>query len=166
MSEINISDLNKADVLAVLYNASKPMGLGFMHYDTTPMNREQAQKLLDTGHTEFDYLKGRPMKVVIAGDHMNSEMYDSYHGEGALQKAIESLRSTGQSYNDQVKQTHIAGTKKSIEQLTGSGQLFEPTRVSTHSNMKIYELGMADMLGVLGPKVNEAVKKLDDLKKE
>lgn len=56
---ISLVGLDKADVLATLYNASRPQGLGFMWYDPQPMTHEEAQAILDQGHTYFDYLKGR-----------------------------------------------------------------------------------------------------------
>lgn len=42
MSEISLVNVDKAAYLAALYNASQPQGMGFMHYDPTPMTREQA----------------------------------------------------------------------------------------------------------------------------
>jgi len=56
--KLSLKGLNKADVLAVLYNASKPQGMGFMHYDPKPMTRDKAKQLLDSGQTYFDYLNG------------------------------------------------------------------------------------------------------------
>lgn len=38
---VNIEGLNKADVLAVLYNAAVPMGMGFLQFDKNSMTREQ-----------------------------------------------------------------------------------------------------------------------------
>lgn len=46
---INIADLDKAEVLAALYNASKPQGMGFMHYDPAPMGVEEARQHLRGG---------------------------------------------------------------------------------------------------------------------
>lgn len=54
MAIVNLSGFNKAAVLAALYNASKPQGRGFLHYDPTPMRVEQAQALLAES-TYFDY---------------------------------------------------------------------------------------------------------------
>jgi hypothetical protein len=36
-TSIDLKGLNKAAVLAALYNASKPQGMGFLQYDPTPM---------------------------------------------------------------------------------------------------------------------------------
>ncbi len=48
---ISINGLDKAAVLAALYNASRPQGMGFMHYDPKPMEVEEARTLLRGGLT-------------------------------------------------------------------------------------------------------------------
>lgn len=58
----NISDLDEAAVLIALYNSSQPQGLGFLHFTWERMPHSEAVELLKT-HREFDYLKGRVMKV-------------------------------------------------------------------------------------------------------
>ena len=45
---IQLSGLNKADVLAALYNASKPQGMGFLQYDPKPMTRAEAEGLFSS----------------------------------------------------------------------------------------------------------------------
>ncbi|MDP3900712.1 MAG: hypothetical protein Q8Q23_06595 [bacterium] len=94
MSKIALAGLNKADVLAALYNASKPQGMGFMHYDPKTMTREEAESLLKQ-ITYFDYLKGRVMKVNLEGDELDTCGYDRDNGQGAAEQAIAELRSTG-----------------------------------------------------------------------
>ena len=69
-------------MLAALYNASKPQGMGFVHYDPKPMTRQEAEALLEQG-TYFDYLKGRVMKVKLSGDELNEWGYDRDNGQGA-----------------------------------------------------------------------------------
>ena len=90
MAQIDLKGLNKAVVLAALYNASKPQGMGFMHYDPTPMTVEQAEELLNQG-TYFDYLMGRVMKIDLGSDTLDTWGYDRDNGEGAAQRAIASL---------------------------------------------------------------------------
>ena len=87
MSAIDISKLNKGDVLATLYNASKPQGLGIFHYDSTPMTREEAESLLEEG-TYFDYLKGRVMKIDLSDDILRTHLYDRDNGNGAAAFAL------------------------------------------------------------------------------
>jgi hypothetical protein len=95
MSEnrIDISDLNKADVLAALYNSAKPLGMGMLHYDPKPMTREQAEGLLKGNDLYFDYVKGRVIKVGLKGDSFDPWLYDRDNGEGAAQQAVDGLRS-------------------------------------------------------------------------
>jgi len=88
---IDISGMDKAEVLASLYNNSKPLGLGNLHFVPDNMTREEAQKLLQ-GHTYFDYLRGRVMKVNLKGDSFEERLYDRDNGPGAARQAIERLK--------------------------------------------------------------------------
>ncbi len=85
--KIDISRKDKAQVLAALYNASHPLGLGFLHYDPTPMTAEEARELLKQT-TYFDYLKGRVMKVDLSGDELETWLYDRDNGDGAAASAL------------------------------------------------------------------------------
>lgn len=94
---ISIKDMNKAEVLAKLYNASKPLGMGILHFTPEVMTLAEAQAHIDSGPRGifnanplyFDYLKGRVMKVNLSGDEFNPALYDRYHGRGAAALAIE-----------------------------------------------------------------------------
>lgn len=88
---ISIKGLDKAAVLAALYNASHPQGMGFLHYTTTPMQREEAAELLKES-TYFDYLKGRVLKVSLGGEELDEFLYDRDNGTGAAERAIACLR--------------------------------------------------------------------------
>ena len=85
--EMNIKGQDKAVILAALYNASRPQGMGMLHYDPTPMTVEEARELLKE-YSYFDYLKGRVMKVRIEGDSINLGLYDRDNGLGAGESAI------------------------------------------------------------------------------
>lgn len=87
---IGLTNYNKADVLTVLYNCSKPQGLGILHYEDKEMTREEAQKLLDE-QTYFDYLKGCVMKIDLSGDMLDPRLYDRDNGFGAAERAISTL---------------------------------------------------------------------------
>lgn len=87
---IDIKELNKAEVLAALYNASKAQGMGWLHYDPSPMTVEEAQLELNS-HTYFDYHKGRVMKVDLGGDVLDTWGYDRDNGEGAAERALKHL---------------------------------------------------------------------------
>lgn len=85
---IDLTGKNKAEVLAKLYNASRPLGMGFLHATPEPMKIDEAQKLLDDGHTYFDYLKGRVMKIDLSGDQLDPRLYDRDNGPGAAAAAL------------------------------------------------------------------------------
>jgi hypothetical protein len=85
---IDLKGRDKAEVLAKLYNASRPLGMGFFHYDPAPMRTEEARALLESGQTYFDYLKGRVMKVDLGRDQLDPRLYDRDNGQGAAERAI------------------------------------------------------------------------------
>ena len=84
---INISRADKAEVLAALYNNSRPQGMGFLHFTPEPMTAEQARELLQET-TSFDYLQGRVMKVDLSGDEFEPRPYDRDNGPGAAAAAL------------------------------------------------------------------------------
>jgi len=84
---IDLTGRDKAEVLAKLYNASQPLGLGLLHYDDKDMTIEEARELLKE-QTYFDYLKGRVMKVNLKGDKFSPLAYDRDNGQGAAAAAI------------------------------------------------------------------------------
>lgn len=94
---VSIAGLNRADVLAALYNAAQPHGMGFLHYDPTPMKRKDAERLLAQSDY-FDYIKGRVMKISLpdGDDEIVEFCYDRDNGEGAMQRVIDALREEGQ----------------------------------------------------------------------
>ena len=103
---IDISNINKADLLAALYNRARPLGMGFLQFDPAHMTGPEAQKIIDAIHEPdprsvhrgakwltFDYLKGRVMKVRIDGDELDPSMYDRDNGFGAAAEVVNMLRS-------------------------------------------------------------------------
>ena len=88
---IDISGLDKAEVLAALYNYSQRQGMGFMHKrGAEPMTVEQAREELEHG-TYFDYLHGRVMKVDLSGDVLWAGLYDRDNGYEAAWHALAGL---------------------------------------------------------------------------
>lgn len=96
MSYVNIEGLDRAEIISALYNASQPLGMGFLHYDPAPMARDEAQALIDAqgDFPYFDYLKGRVMKVGFNGksNEMRVDLYDRDNGAGAAARVIDGLR--------------------------------------------------------------------------
>lgn len=96
MAQVSIMGLNKAAVLAALYNNSKVLGMGILHATGKPMLIEEAQEIIDEGIFSFDYLHGKVMKVDIEGDEFSSWGYDRDNGENTAETVIQRLRETGE----------------------------------------------------------------------
>ena len=98
---IDITGLDKAEVLAALYNNSKQQGMGFMHSrGASGMTPEQAAEELKAATREigegktsayFDYLHGRVMKIQLSGDSLDPWGYDRDNGQGAAARALQPL---------------------------------------------------------------------------
>ena len=88
MGIISIKGIDKAEVLAKLYNASKPQGLGFMHYDPEEMRAEEAQAILNENPGYIGYLRGRVMKVDLSGDEFITHLYNRDNGHNAAERAL------------------------------------------------------------------------------
>lgn len=110
---LSIKGLDKAAVLAALVNAARPLVMGVLSDDGRPMTIVEAQKWIDDGRSHdynytgpgsgsivfnrrlrFDYVKGRPIKVDLAGDEFSEQLYDRDQGAGAAARVIEALRRT------------------------------------------------------------------------
>jgi len=92
---IDITGLDKVAVLTALYNASRPLGMGFLHATPGGLSPEDAK--LELARTEphglyFDYLRGRVMKVSLSADMLDPRLYDRDNGEGAAARAISKIR--------------------------------------------------------------------------
>jgi hypothetical protein len=94
---IDIKGLDKAAVLAALYNNSRPVGLGLLHFNPKLMTVEEAREIMTNGSavdycklqkTSFDYLNGRVMKVNLSQDALDPWGYDRDNGEGAAYRAL------------------------------------------------------------------------------
>lgn len=111
---MNIRGIDKAEVLAALFNASHQQGMGMLNPNgREAMTKEQAQDELDritlwceerrfstsepyTYH--FDYLNGRVMKVDITGDGLDPRLYDRDNGPGAARRALAHLLPKNETY--------------------------------------------------------------------
>lgn len=91
--KINISSLDKAALLAALFNNSHAQGMGFLQPHAQNMTYEEAQSLLATS-SYFDYVRGRVMKVDLGSDVLYTRLYDRDNGQGEAQRVIDSLRNT------------------------------------------------------------------------
>lgn len=108
-NEIDIKGIDKAELLAALYNNSRPMGMGFLQARDGKMTVEQAREEIEGGddssrmfgkdrcgnrHLYFDYLRGRPLKSDLSGDTFHPWGYDRDNGgDGTAARIIANLRS-------------------------------------------------------------------------
>ncbi|MFI7415337.1 hypothetical protein ACIBU0_42555 [Streptomyces sp. NPDC049627] len=93
---IDISGLNKAKVLAALWNNAAPPP---PHINPNPRNfamtaAEAAELILRDG-PGFDYLEDRLLKVNIGDDTFDPWGYDRDNGDGLAARVIGHLRKTG-----------------------------------------------------------------------
>lgn len=89
---INITGLDKAAVLAALYNRARVQGMGIFQARPGDMSIAEAQAILDgDANRYFDYLHGRVMKVDLEGDEFSPRLYDRDNGDGAAKRALEPL---------------------------------------------------------------------------
>ncbi len=109
LNNLDVSDIKPEDLLAALYNAVSPSGMGFLQARPGDMTPEQASALLNGDEQEsdypidrcrkkgkpayFDYLYGRCLKVEINGKTLRTGLYDRDYGQGAAQRVVDSVRS-------------------------------------------------------------------------
>jgi hypothetical protein len=103
-NDIDITGINKAALLAALFNAAHPIGLGFiqdMKRDGVGMTLEEAEQILKESTREwrgeacadFDYVHGRPLKVRFLGNMLQGAwLYDRDQGHGKCARIVEEVR--------------------------------------------------------------------------
>jgi len=153
MNGISLAGLDKASVLAALYNASRPLGMGFLQYDPKPMTIEEAKDIL-THQTYFDYLKGRVMKIDLSEDSLRTRLYDRDNGEGAAEAVLGHLRETGKVSGGGVKAMHTQGLKEEIKRTRDFADT--PTTFGTLGAFAILQLGGEDVAEELGAALDRA----------
>ena len=106
---ISIKGLDKADVLAALFNGTQVLGMGFLQAGRGPsvMTKADAEKVINSGQQDnmppagaltnrrelyYDYLYGRPLKVDITEDTFEERLYDRDAGHGQARRVINTLR--------------------------------------------------------------------------
>jgi len=147
---ISLKNLDKAAVLAALYNASKPQGTGFLQYDPKPMTTEEAQLLLDTAPGQrFDYLKGRVMKIDLSEDELYTGGYNRDNGDNAAENVIATLEQSGDVNAPVLQIVHQANTMAAASDV--EKRLGEHTRIEG----SVCTLGLGDMREHLEPAIQK-----------
>lgn len=155
--QVDISGLSKAAVLASLFNATAPNGMGFLQamYGPTVMTEQDAAQHVDTdsGALDFDYLFGRPLKVDISGDSFNPWGLDRDAGEGTAEKAIKRLRDTGAVSDEDTDQRVNDLT------MTHAHEAMEFANTPSSVNGNTFVLGGDDVGAVLEHAVDQEVNR-------
>ena len=88
---VDISGLDKAQVLLALWKGSHAQGLSFLGIETFDIN--SARELISNSKSMyFDYVAGHVIKCDLSGDEFNPCNYDRDNYEGAAADIIDSLR--------------------------------------------------------------------------
>lgn len=102
---IDISGIDKAVLLAAVFNHAGQVNLGFLdasggHAMSIPDARNIVQARMAMNavvkgepiwRSRFDYLRGRLLKVDLGGESFNQSdiyLYDQAHGKGRLEQAV------------------------------------------------------------------------------
>jgi hypothetical protein len=91
---MDISGLDKAELLAALFNGSHQQGLGRLDKSgARDMTVSEArEELAANPRMYFDYLRGRVLKVDLGASDMRTALYNRDLGEGAAERIVERLR--------------------------------------------------------------------------
>jgi len=103
---IDISGLDKAELLAALVNAAEPLGMGKLSAGKGQFTADEAKEWIANGQWHdseysrdikrewlyFDYVRGRPIKCDLSGDTLDPRLYDRDQGAGAAARVVASLR--------------------------------------------------------------------------
>lgn len=90
--EVDISGLDKAEVLLALYHGTRAVGMGVLH-DNSNFSIDDAKNVVaDSTRMYFDYVSGRPLKVNLSNSTFDPALYDRDAGPGTAAKVIECLR--------------------------------------------------------------------------
>ncbi len=157
---IDLRGLDKALVLAALYNGATPIGAGFLEYTPNPMTIEEATAELEITPV-FDYLNGRALKVDLSGDVLNPRGYDSRNGEGAARVLIDSLREDVEQdpNNPTIRSRHLF---EAARQAQITSELVHEDASVDEGNGQIH-LGFDDIADELDPRVREAKEQISKL---
>lgn len=116
MASIEITGLDHAALLAALYNAAQPVGLGAQVAGSgSDLTADEVRRLLDDaptvtvrevppadrpyrdvfGNLLVGYLRGRPLHIMLSETELECDGYDRTHGAGTADQVVAHLRHTG-----------------------------------------------------------------------
>lgn len=121
---IQIGNLSKASILASLYNASSPIGVGFVGAINGPVTMDDvsARDYINQrgGNLKFDYVYGRPIKVDLTGDSFDPRLYDRRNGGvGIARRIVEKLRKSNEVSSSYTHAIHNANLMSALSDTQG-----------------------------------------------
>ena len=95
MSNIDIKDLNKVELLQALWERQivPPGSMGIFQGAKTKWTEDDSFRAKEAVKGYIDYFKGRVIKTDLSGDTVNPRGYDRDADEGAFQSVVDKLRS-------------------------------------------------------------------------
>ena len=123
---IDIKGLDKAEILAALYNNSKILGMGFFGQRELgdkagqAMTKDEARKTINSLTNnelplDFDFLNGKVMKVDLSGDEFSPLGYDRANGAGAAMAVISHIRQPSLKGEQAIKEK-LAKVREDLKQ--------------------------------------------------
>jgi len=76
--EVQLTEEQAKQLAANAINASKPMGMGWLHYTPTSYTLEDAARCISDRGINIDYFEGRMVKLYV---RRNGDMYSFNDGE-------------------------------------------------------------------------------------
>lgn len=86
---MDITGIDKAEILCALFNMAGPQGLGWLHYTGKPLSLEDAREVL-RNYSYVDYLRGRVIKVNFTGNWLDLRLFERDNGP-AENRLLEAL---------------------------------------------------------------------------
>jgi len=149
-----ITEKDQPKVLAALYNASAPIGIGFLQYDKNPMTEEQAQELLSQ-YTRYDYLFGRLMKVSFENEDVYLGLYNRDNGDSWAEMAIAAMLESGDANCAEIQSMHkirMEGGKQYTRNLIANSK----SETKMVDGVTVITMGMSAVADVLNQAVDSA----------
>lgn len=128
---VDIKGLDKARVLKALYDHSHVQGNGFLQAVPDGVVTVEHCAGLLAKYSYFDYLHGRVLKVDLSGDEFDECLYDRDCGEGAAQRAVDSVRAEQEGGKDTAGNADGEKKEPSLEEQA------EMTKEAVHKIMDI-----------------------------
>lgn len=108
MVTVDGNAIDRVEALRALYAASKPQGMGFIHFRPGGLTRQEAEQALSES-SYIDYLRGRVIKVDFEGE-LSFRLYDRDNGPGAGMRAVSELLASDSLVNELLERSRHEGS--------------------------------------------------------